>query len=139
MSSGEVELQKAVYAALTNAAGIKALVGNPARVYDAAPADAPMPFIIIGQDELREWGAASVAGYEGSIQIECFANKDRGRLQVKKINDAVKTVLHNSNLSVSNHNLVTCSYIESSTELGDDELTWRGIIKFNIILEQIGG
>jgi hypothetical protein len=57
MSWHELALQKALIAHLSEDVAVQALLGDPARIWDAAPREGELPHLLIGRCESRLVGA----------------------------------------------------------------------------------
>ena len=131
-------LQQAVYTALTGAAAIQALVGNPARVYDEVPPEdqaATFPYITIGDDTVVEMGTKTEDISEHTLTLHAWDRTHRGRKVVKQVLDAIKATLHHASLSVTGHTLVLIHFEFGETLQDADGLTWHGIHRYRCIVQ----
>ena len=79
MSGHENALQKALIAHLRTDATLKALLGDPARIWDQAPRGAAYPHLLIERSESRPV-AAEGCGFEHSLTLRCRASSSLLRL-----------------------------------------------------------
>jgi len=66
-------LQKAIFTALTNNAGLATLIGNPPRVYDDPPGMAELPYIQIGEGTESDWSTSTQSGAEHLLTIHVWS------------------------------------------------------------------
>ena len=97
MSAHELALQKALIAHLKADAAVRALLGSPARVWDAAPAEAGFPHLIIGRCESRPV-AADGGGVEQALTLT-VASRFRGTEEAKAVLAAVRLALNDASLA----------------------------------------
>jgi hypothetical protein len=125
-------LQKAVFDALAAAPAIQALLGNPARIYDAVPAGAAFPYLAIGEATAADWSNKSFSGTESRLTLHAFS-RERGAKQAKAILDAAHGVLHDAQLAVAGHNLASLRFEFAATMLDEDGLTWHGLARYRAL------
>jgi hypothetical protein len=96
MSAHELALQKALIAHLKADAAVQTLLGDPARIWDAAPADAAFPQLLIGRCESR-LVAADGAGVEQALTLT-VVSRFRGTEEAKALLAAVRSALNDAAL-----------------------------------------
>lgn len=70
-------VQVALVAALKGAAGVKALLGDPARVYDGqAPQGAAMPYVVVGDHTETPRNLLARRGWESTITAHVFSAQE---------------------------------------------------------------
>lgn len=129
MSDLSWPVQQMVYATLTADAGVKALVGTPARVYDNPPANPTFPYVTIGDDTARESGAQTFDGQEITLTIHAWSRYG-GRKEAKQIAAAVYAALHDQSPSLTGGTLVNLRYEFGTTMQDPDGLTWHAASRF---------
>ena len=92
---GAFALQEAIYAALTGAPAVTALVGG--NIFDApAHADAPDgtvgPYVTIGDERVEDWSARGLRGAMHDVEISVHA-AEAGFADAKRIAAAVSETL----------------------------------------------
>ena len=125
-------LQQAVYAALTAAPAIKALIGDPARLFDHVPAETAFPYLCFGAADAADWSNKSFNGCEAEITLHAWS-RARGGREAKLILDAVHAVLHDANLAVTGHNLALLRFRNATVLLDEDGLTWHGVARYRAL------
>jgi len=128
-------LQEAIYAALTADAGLRALLGDPARIYDDAPADAVFPFLTIGQARQSDWpGAPGGAAHALTLHVW---SRYAGRKEVKDVMAAVYAVLHDASLAVSGQQLVNLRFVFGDVFRKQDGDTYQGLMRYRAVTEPV--
>lgn len=121
-------LQVAVFAALRTAV-------QPVAVYDAVPADAVFPYVVVGDDSSVEWPVALDAdGEDLDVTIHVWSRYD-GRKEVKELMGKVRAALHDRPVSLGpGLSLVSfrCTSERSFTE--PDGKTRHGVIRFRALI-----
>ena len=97
MSAHELALQKALIAHLKADPAVTALLGEPARIWDAAPKDAAFPHLLIGRCESRPVGADG-GGVEQALTLT-VASRFRGTEEAKAVLAAVRVALNDAALA----------------------------------------
>lgn len=96
MSAHELALQKALIAHLKADAAVQALLGEPARIWDAAPADGTFPHLLIGRCESRPLRADG-GGVEQALTLT-VVSRFRGTEEAKAVLAAVRVALNEATL-----------------------------------------
>src|SRR5262249_26181067 len=125
-------LQQAVFAALCASGGIKDVVGDPPRVFDAPPRGAAFPYIVIGDDTMRGWSTATEAGSEHTLAIHVWSRAD-GRKEAKLVADAVRDALDGAELDITGQALIDLRHLE--TDFTRDGETVHTALRFRAVME----
>ena len=125
-------LQQAVFTALAAAPAVKALIGDPARLFDHVPAETTFPYLCLGAADVADWSNKSFAGCEAEITLHAWS-RARGGKETKLILDAVHAVLHDANLTLAGHNLVLLRFRAGTVLLDEDGLTWHGVARYRAL------
>ncbi|MEO1015283.1 MAG: DUF3168 domain-containing protein [Pseudomonadota bacterium] len=124
-------LQKAVHAAIGENDGVKALLGDPPRIYDIAPRRPVFPFATYG-----EWRASAYGGLPGGlehdIRIRVFSRYE-GRRESREIMAALQDALEGAPLAPEGRALVSMRFVFSDVFLRADGATWGGVIRFRAV------
>lgn len=94
MSAHELALQKALIAHLKADAAVQALLGDPARIWDAPPSNAGFPHLLIGRCESRPV-AADGGGVEQALTLT-VVSRFRGTEEAKAVLAAVRVALNDA-------------------------------------------
>jgi len=136
MSIASWPLQQAVFAALSADAGVKAVLGDPARIFDKPPGDAQLPYLLIGDGTEEDWGTASDDGAEHALTLHAWSRAG-GRKEARAILAAVYAVLHDASLTVSGHSLVNLRFVLSQILVESDGLIYHAIARYRAVTEVI--
>lgn len=96
MSAHELALQKALIMHLKADAAVRALLGEPGRIWDSAPADPAFPHLLIGRCESRPVGADG-GGVEQALTLT-VVSRFRGTEEAKAVLAAVRSALNDAAL-----------------------------------------
>ena len=129
-------LQQAVFAALGADAGLKALLGDPARIYDHVPPSSPFPYLVIGEATSGPFDAKSEDGMEQTLTLHAWSRR-RGLKETKEIMAAVTQALDDRALSLTGHTLVLLRFEFGTTALETDGLTRHGVQRFRAITQAL--
>lgn len=96
MNDHEGALQKALIAWLRDDGSIKALLGEPARIWDQPPDGPGFPHLRIGRSESRPIGADG-CGFEHSLTLSCVS-RFAGTEEARAVCAAVRARLYDAAL-----------------------------------------
>jgi len=136
MNSGFFAVQDALYTALAGDAGIQALLGSPARIYDHVQPDATFPFITLGATQAEPYDTVDHGGMSQRVALHVWS-RQRGRKETKMILDALYQRLHHGVLTIAGQKLVLCRFISAEALLDDDGLTYHGLAQYQIITQSV--
>ena len=132
---GDWELQRAVFAALSADAGLRALIGDPPRIYDDAPIDGAFPFLAIGQTRTVDWPGAE-QGVEHELSLYAWSRYG-GRKEIKEIMSAVYDVLHDGDLTLTTRRLINLRFVFGDVFRKQDGETFQGLMRYRAVTEPI--
>ncbi|MEM8772639.1 MAG: DUF3168 domain-containing protein [Pseudomonadota bacterium] len=135
MSAAGWDVQRAVYAALRDDAAIRAVLGDPPRLYDDAPSSAPFPYLTIGEAQTRPLEGVDGAE-EHTLRLYAFS-RYAGRREVKAILAAVHDALHDAPLVLNDHHLVSLRYVFADAFRRQDRETYQGAIRFRAVTQSL--
>src|SRR5262249_32349573 len=98
-------LAAAIRAAGMADAGVKAVLGDPARIYDDPPLDVVFPYVTIGRIESKPSDASGAEAIEHAITLHAWSRYG-GRAEALQVIGALRDVLHNAALSIEGRRLV---------------------------------
>ena len=135
MTDASLSLQKAIYSHLMADAGIKAEIGDPARIYDDPPASAVFPYLTLGETK-----ASALSGVDGAVEhdIRLYAySKYAGRLEIKRIMGAVYDALHDAPLMPQDHQLISLRFVFNDAFRRIDGETYQAVSRFRAVTQPI--
>jgi hypothetical protein len=132
--SAERALAAAIHAAATNDGGVKALLGDPARVYDDPPADIVFPYLTIGRVETRSVDTSAAEALEHVLTLHVWS-RHGGRAETLDVIAAVRAALHNAPLSVAGRRLVFIFAQFADVFRAGDGRTTHGVLRLRAVTE----
>jgi hypothetical protein len=127
-------LQQAIYATLSSDDGVKALLGDPPRVFDAPPRDAAFPYCVIGDDAASDWSTVTEQGSEHIVSAHVWSRAS-GHREAKLIADAVQDALDGAELSVTGQSLIDLRWLDTNVSRDADGETVRAALRFRAVME----
>lgn len=137
MKDPRLALQAGVWAALTSSAAVKALIGNPARVYDKVVKDPTYPFVRIGDDQVLNDSNGCADAWEAFVTVHIFSRDTKApRPQVRAISNAVVGVLDNTGapLTLAGFTIELSDFQEARDWEEEDGLTVHGIARVRYLI-----
>ena len=126
MTNAVWNAQTAMYTALTGAS----VAGG--RVYDHVPQDVTFPYVRIGESNAQPDDADLVDGTDELLTIHIWS-RYRGQKEIKQIMDAIHTVLHHQDLTVTGRTHAHTSVAGVQSFLDPDGLTQHGVMQIRIL------
>ena len=135
-ATAEWELQKAIYSELAADAGVKALIGDPARLYDQVPSSPTYPYVTLGEAIAVDESTFGKLGQEHIVDVDTWS-RYRGSKEAKSIMSAISAALHEATLTLSGFDHAGIMLDFSQLLRDPDGITRHGVQKFkSITLEQ---
>ena len=135
MSGHENALQKALIAHLRADAALQALLGNPARVWDATPRGAGYPHLLIGKSESKAVEADG-CGVEHVLTLRC-ASRFEGTEEAKAVIAAVRAAIHEAGLEADGIRTVSIRATYADVFRSSDHKRVWGVIRVRAVTEDI--
>ncbi|PCI43059.1 MAG: hypothetical protein COB49_12865, partial [Alphaproteobacteria bacterium] len=86
-------------------AGDSILMGQISGIYDPAPEGQSLPYLTIGEGNMRDWSAKDFTGQEHLMDIHIWSG-NRGGGQIRSLADLVAGLLAGQDLILTGHQLV---------------------------------
>jgi len=134
MSASSWALQQAIFAALSADTGVKSVLGNPARLFDAVPRDTVFPYAVIGDGQETDFSTATDAASEHVVRVDVWSRAG-GHKECKLAADAVRHVLDGAALTLSGHTLVDIRFLDADHARETDGETYRASLRFRAVTE----
>jgi hypothetical protein len=135
MSAHELALQKALIAHLKADAAVTALLGEPARIWDAAPKDAAFPHLLIGRCESRPLGADG-GGVEQAMTLT-VVSRFRGTEEAKAVLAAVRVALTDAVLEADGVRTVNLRVTFADVFPGADGARTFAVLRVRAVTEEV--
>ncbi len=132
--SADRDLAAAIRSAAFADAGVKALLGDPARFYDEPPADVVFPYVTLGRVESRPIEAAAVEAQEHFVTLHVWSRYG-GRAEALDVIGALRSVLHNATLTVAGRRLTFIFAQFADVFRAGDGRTTHGVLRLRAVTE----
>ena len=136
MSDHENALQKALIAHLRLDDTLRALLGDPARIWDEAPRGAIWPYLLIGRSESRPVEADG-CGVEHQLSLRC-ASRFAGTEEAKAICAAVRAAIHEAALEADGVRTVSIRATYADVFRSSDLKRVWGVVRVRAVTEDSG-
>lgn len=134
-TSASWELQKGIYQALAGDTSITGLLGGT-NIFDDTPQSADYPYLTFGQSIARDWSTGSEDGLEHILTLHVWSRAG-GKKQTHEIIEAIREVLHDALVTVTDHNLVNLRHEFSEARQDPDGETYHGIVRYRAVTEPL--
>ena len=135
MTDHESALQKALIAHLRADGALKALLGDPARIWDAPPRGAAWPHLLVGRSESRPVPADG-CGVEHQLSLRC-ASRFGGTEEAKAICAALRAALHEAALEADEVRTVSIRATYADVFRSSDLKRVWGVVRVRAMTEAI--
>lgn len=129
----ERALQKALIDTLRADAGVKAILGDPARIHDQPPEQPGWPHLLIGRSESRPYEADSPA----TEHILTLTSRSRfnGTEEAKAVNAAVRAALTGAGLELEGGRIVNLRVTYQDVFRSADWMKTLGVTRVRVVTE----
>jgi hypothetical protein len=134
MSGPEWALQVGVRDALAADAGVKAWLGDPARVFDEAPSDPIFPYLTFGRSESQPLDNDAAPAIEQILHLHVWSRYG-GRREAKEGMAAIRAALHDASLTLDGHRLASLKATYTDVFRAGDGRTIHGILRLRALTE----
>lgn len=135
MSAHELALQKALIRHLKADAAVQALLGEPARIWDAVPRGAAFPHLLIGRCESRPVGADG-GGVEQALTLT-VVSRFRGTEEAKAVLAAVRLSLNEAVLEADGVRTVNLRVTFADVFPGADAARTFAVLRVRAVTEEV--
>lgn len=135
MSDHESALQKMLIARLGSDATLKALLGDPARIWDEPPAQPGFPHLLIGRSESRAV-AAEGCGVEHVLSLNCVS-RFGGSEEAKAVCAAVRARLNDAVLAGDGVRTISLRVTFSDVFRSGDLRRTYGVMRVRAVTEDV--
>jgi hypothetical protein len=136
-SDPSLDLQRAITAAFKAAA--PPIAGG--RIYDRVQSGpggqkVTFPYVSHGPSLVISDDADCITGYEVFMQLDVWS-REPGQKEVKGVAGDIKLLLHDSDLMLANHALVTFEHDTTRYLIDPDGITSHGAVEFHALVQRI--
>jgi hypothetical protein len=135
MGGTALELQKAVFAALSQDAELSALTGG-ARVFDRVPAHTPFPDVTFGRTSRYDWSTGTESGVEQLFSLHVWS-KAQGKAETLAILERIAALLDDQPLQLDGHALVSMRLEFTEVRYDEDLAVHHGLARFRALVEVV--
>jgi hypothetical protein len=132
--SADRALAAAIRTAALADAGVQALLGVPARIYDEPAGDVTFPYATLGRVESRPLDAAAAAAEEHFVTLHVWSRYG-GRAEALDVIGALRTALHGAALAVAGRRLVLIFVQFADVFRAGDGRTTHGVLRLRAVTE----
>jgi len=137
MTAPAAELQKAIYAALSQDGGLVARLGG-VHIHDHAPANVPFPYVTFGRTSVYDWSTGTESGTEQLLTLHVWS-KAKGKGETHELMEAIATRLNDAALILEGHHLVNLRLEFSEIVFDEDLSVHHGLLRFRAVTEPSEG
>jgi hypothetical protein len=135
MSWHELALQKALIAHLSEDVAVQALLGDPARIWDAAPREGELPHLLIGRCESRLVGADG-GGVEHRLTLT-VVSRFRGTEEAKAVLAAVRLRLTDARVQADGVRAVSLGVVFADVFPAADGARTYAVLRVRAVTEEV--
>ncbi len=132
--SAERALAASIRDALMADTSVKALLGDPARVYDEPPADPVFPYVTLGTVESTSADASGAPALDHALTLHVWSRYG-GRAEALDVIAAMRAALHDQALSVAGRRLVFLYAPFADVFRSGDGRTTHGVLRLRALTE----
>jgi uncharacterized protein DUF3168 len=133
--SAEAAFQDAVLARLVADAGVQAVLGDPARIFDAAPEGAAYPYLSVGRgvSEPRDGGDTQLIEHRLTLHLW---TRETGRRETKDMLGVIRAALHDASFALSGgFALISCRVVYADVFRTSDSRLAHGVLRLQAIIQ----
>lgn len=136
--SAETEVQAALLEALRADAGVQAIFGASARIYDDETEAPAFPYAQLERHECRPAGASGGEAHEHFITIS-VTSRHGGLREAKAALVALREAVDSAGWAGAGRHIVLAHAVYADVMRRFDRRAFRGVIRFRIISEEEAG
>lgn len=134
MNGPDLELQGAIVTKLKADTALRALIGNPVRLYQDVPANPQFPYVIVGEGQNVPDLAECIDGSEIFNTIHVFSRAG-GYAEAKRIVATLDAALHDADLTLTDHRCITIQRDGAQFFSESDGATAHGVVTYRALVE----
>lgn len=132
--SADRALAAAIHAAGSADAGVRAVLGNPARLYDLPPSDPVFPYATLGRVESRPVDASGGEAIEHALTLHVWSRYG-GRAEAVDAVAALRAAFHDAPVDVAGRRLVFLFAQFTDVFRSGDGATTHGVLRLRALTE----
>lgn len=133
--AGEAALQQALLDAAKADAAVRALLGDPARIFDGETDGAAFPYAVLERHEVAERSSAGVPGQSHTVS---FGVRSRygGRRAAMEVVGALRASLETAVITLPQQRIVLLQTVYADVMRTPDLTAFRGVLRVRVITEE---
>lgn len=135
MSAHELALQKALIVHLSEDVALRSLLGDPARIWDAAPHEAELPHLLIGRCESRPVSADG-GGVEHRLTLT-VVSRFRGTEEAKAVLAAVRLRLADAPVEADGVRAISLGVVFADVFPAADGARTYAVLRVRAVTEEV--
>ncbi len=133
--SAEAAFQDALLAHLAADAGVQAALGDPARIFDAAPEGAAYPYLSVGRGVSEPSGAGGAELITHRLTLHLWT-RDTGRRETKAMLGTVRAAAHEVSLALDGgFVLISCRAVYADVFRTADNRLAHGVLRVQAVIQ----
>jgi hypothetical protein len=129
-------LQSAIHARLSADTAVKALLGDPPRLYDRTPPDVIFPYAVHARIETRVTDVSEVSTSEHAVTLHVWS-RHGGAKEAQAVMEALRASLHHAPLTLAGHRLVLLIATFQDVFRAQDLRTFVGVLRLKAVTEAL--
>lgn len=115
-------------------AGVRGLIGHPARFYDQRPDDPVFPFVTIERVETTAADSSEAPALSHQVTLHVWSRQG-GKAETLDALGVLRAAIHNANLIVEGRRPVLMTVVYSDVFLTPDARAIQGVLRLRAITE----
>ena len=133
--SAEAAFQDALLARLAADAGVRAVLGDPARIFDAAPEGAAFPYLSVGRGVSEPAGASDTQLIAHRLTLHLWT-RETGRRETKEMLGAIRAVVDDASFVLAGgFKLISCRIVYADVFRSADNRLAHGVLRVQAIIQ----
>lgn len=133
--SPSLALQATLVATLRADTALVGILGGP-KIYDHPPRETLFPYVVIAESLRRDWSTASEGGTEHVVTFHTWS-RERGKKESYAIVQAIIDVLHDANLTLTDHRLINLRHETTGVRRDPGGEEYHGVVRLRAVTEPI--
>ena len=135
MASATLDLQQAIYKALSKDSALTAALGG-AKIHDVTPAHLPFPYITFGRASSHDWSTDTEEGSEHILTLHVWS-KQKSRKEALELMELVRLALHGKDLPLEGYLLVNLRLESAHVRFDENIAVYEGAMRFRAVVEAL--
>jgi hypothetical protein len=134
MSAPEQAFAAGVLAALSADAGVRAVLGNPARVFGEEPDVPVFPYATLGESQTTPRDSSTKEAHEHALTVHVWS-RHGGRAEAHEVAAAIRAALHDRSIAIETRRLVFLFVVFVDAFRAPDLKTTHAVVRLKALTE----